>query len=203
MLKVGLTGGIGCGKSMVAKMLASKSALLIDADQLAREVVEPGEPAWEEIVKWLDRDVLLEDNTLDRRRLGEIVFGDEKKLQKLNAIIHPHIAALLSQRSAQYALSYPDRVQIWEVPLLFEVGMQDKVDYVVVVAASHENQVKRLRERDRLPEEEILKRINSQLPLQEKIDAADYVIYNDGTEDHLQQEVDLLWEKIRELALLR
>jgi dephospho-CoA kinase len=199
LLKIGLTGGIGCGKSVAAQMMALKSALLIDADRLAREVVEPGKPAWEEIVKWLGRDILMEDGTLDRRRLGEIVFGDEKKLQKLNAIVHPHISALFSEKSSGFALSHPERIQVWEVPLLFEVGMQKKVDYVVVIAASRENQVQRLMARDYLSKEEILKRINSQLPLREKISAADFVIYNDGTEEQLQEQVDLLWQKIKEL----
>ncbi len=197
MLKVGLTGGIACGKSTVAQMLAHKGALLIDADQIARETVKPGEPAWEEIVAWLGRDILTPDGNLDRRKIANLVFNNKHDLQKLNKIVHPRVMELFYVRSRELEKRYPQKIQIWDIPLLFEAGEQDSVDFIVVVASRAENQIKRLMERDGLSREEALNRINSQQDLQAKISAADFVIYNDDTKEFLKNQVDLLWEKLR------
>jgi dephospho-CoA kinase len=197
LLKVGLTGGIACGKSTVAQMLAHKGALLIDADQIARETVKPGEPAWEEIVAWLGRDILTPDGNLDRRKIANLVFNNKHDLQKLNKIVHPRVMELFYVRSRELEKRYPQKIQIWDIPLLFEAGEQDSVDFIVVVASRAENQIKRLMERDGLSREEALNRINSQQDLQAKISAADFVIYNDDTKEFLKNQVDLLWEKLR------
>ncbi|MDO9534587.1 MAG: dephospho-CoA kinase [Bacillota bacterium] len=198
MFKVGLTGGIACGKSTVARMLVNKGALLIDADQLARELVEQGKPAWVEIVDWLGEDVLCEDGSLDRLRVAGLVFKNDLHLQKLNAIIHPRVSGLFMERSHELEESYSDRIQIWDIPLLFEAGFQDMVDFIIVVACSEDIQIKRLRDRDGMTRDEAICRIRSQLELKKKINSADYVIYNDGAEGILEEQVNLLWKKLKD-----
>lgn len=194
---VGLTGGIACGKSTVAAMLVQKGALLIDADRLSREVVEPGSRAREEIVRWLGDSIIDKEGKLDRKKIASIVFNDEKSLAKLNSIIHPRVLELFYQKSSELGRKYPGRLLIWDIPLLFEAGYEDRVDYIVVVACKEEIQIKRISERNGLSREEALKRIRSQMELKKKIAKADYVIYNNGTRDLLKKQVDLLWEKLQ------
>lgn len=198
MFIIGLTGNIACGKSTVAQMLAEKGALIIDADQLAREVVRPGQPAWAAIVKWLGEEILLADSSLDRQKIASRVFNDKAALQKLNALTHPQVISLFHTRSREFAESDPQKIIVWDVPLLFEAGMEGMVNYVVVVASREETQISRLQERDGLSREEALQRISSQLNLQKKIQAADFVLDNDSTIEFLQQQVDSLWEKLQE-----
>lgn len=200
MLKVGLTGGIACGKSTVARMLKEKGALLIEADELAREVVEPGKPALQEIVQWLGKRVLKKDQTLDRAFVAELVFNDVKARQKLNNIIHPRVKQLFLQRSRELKEKHPQKTQVWEIPLLIEAGMQDLVDVVVVVVSSTECQVERMKARNDLAREEALQRIQSQMPLDEKAAAADYVVHNNGSLTQLQEKIDRLWEQLKALA---
>lgn len=199
MLKVGLTGGIACGKTTVARLLVQKGALLIDADELAREVVQPGEPAWEEIVSWLGKDFLTSEGYLHRRKLAHLVFRDQAALKKLNSIVHPRVMDKFYSISRELGERYPKKIQIWDIPLLFEIGEQDKVDFIVVVAARLETRIKRIMERDRITEEEALQRINAQLELKIKMDAADFVIYNDDSLEFLENQVNLLWEKLSDL----
>lgn len=193
MVRVGLTGGIACGKSTVAKLLVSKGAHLLDADQIAREIVEPGKPAWAEIVAWLGGSFLKEDRTLNRAQIASLVFSDSGALLKINSITHPYIKELFSSKSKGIALNFPQAVQIWDVPLLFEIGMDRDVDFVLVVVADEETQVARLRERDGLSRDEARLRIASQMDLQKKAQAADYIISNNGLLASLQEQVDRLW----------
>lgn len=199
LLKLGLTGGIACGKSTVAQMLSQKGALIIDADQLAREVVQPGKPAWVGIVNWLGEEVLLEDGSLDRSKIGARVFRDESARQQLNALTHPRVRALFLTQSRELAQSYPQKIQVWDIPLLFETGMENLVDYVVVVASREEKQIMRLLERNGLAREEALRRINAQMDLWKKVEAADFVLDNDSTRESLQAQVDQLWEKLQKI----
>lgn len=199
MLKVGLTGGIAAGKSTAAAMLARKGVLLFDADCLARRVVEPGQPAWEEIVKWLGKDYLHKDGTLNRKVIADLVFTDEASRQKLNSIVHPRVKELFQRKSSEQRKREPQKIQVWEIPLLFEAKMEHLVDIVVVVASSRDFQVERLMERDGLSRNEALRRIQAQYSLEEKIRRADYVLNNDETEEILQKQVDLLWEKLKKI----
>lgn len=195
MLKLGLTGGIACGKSMVAAMLAERGALLIDADLLAREVVAPGEPAWQEIRDWLGETYFLSDGTLDRRRIGALVFASGVAREQLNAIVHPRVIALFQQYSA--AQKGADGIQVWDVPLLLEAEMECYVDLILVVAAHEAVQVERLCRRDGLTQAQALERISAQMPVADKIKAADWVIYNNGTEAELQVAVECFWHEIK------
>ncbi len=196
MLKVGLTGGIACGKSTAARMLERKGALLIDADELARKAVEPGQPAYEEIISWLGSSIVMGDGKLNRAEIAQTVFNDPEAMAILNSIVHSRVRKLFQVRSHYLAKKYPSRIQVWDVPLLFEAGMQSAVDVVVVVASSEGNQLARLNQRNGLSRDEGLARVRSQLPMEQKIKAADYVLDNNGTEEELQKQVDFLWDTL-------
>jgi dephospho-CoA kinase len=179
MLLIGLTGGVATGKSTVAKLLKTCGAVIIDADALAREVVQPGKPAWRDIVRLYGEQVLKPDRTLNRPALAHIVFRDSRKLRALNAIIHPRVAREQARLTRDIGRKDPDAIVMYDVPLLFEAGVDKRVDRIVVVAADRETQITRLQRRDHLTRAEALRRIRSQLPLATKIKQADYVI--DGT----------------------
>jgi len=196
LLRIGLTGGIACGKSTVAEILMQKGALLLDADLIAREVVAPGQPAWREIVSWLGEEIIKDDKTLDRLKIASCVFSDHEALKKLNSITHPRIVELFNIKSRIFAKERPDTLQIWDMPLLIEINMHKEVDVVIVVAAEQEIQITRLRERDGFSREDALRRIASQMDLQEKIRLADHVIYNNSTEESLKEQVDAVWERL-------
>ncbi|NMB41620.1 MAG: dephospho-CoA kinase [Firmicutes bacterium] len=201
MFRAGLTGGIACGKSTVAQMLTAKGALLLDVDQLAKEVVEPKKPAWKEIVSWLGEDVLTADSSLNRRKIAGIVFNNNQALEKLNKIVHPRVEELLHTRSKELEKLHPNKIQIWDIPLLFEAGYEDAVDYIIVVASDREDQIQRLKDRDGLSEDEALRRIKSQLDLEIKVRAADYVLYNACTKEFLEKQIDVLWEKLKRIKI--
>lgn len=180
MILVGLTGGVATGKSTVAKMFRQCGATVIDADQLARQVVEPGKPAWRDIVKTFGKQVLRPDQTLDRHAMGTIVFRSRGKLRRLERIIHPRVARLQSQLTRHAARKDPNAVVIYDVPLLFEAGVNQRVDKIIVVTADRETQIARLQQRNHLSKTEALRRIRNQMPLATKIKRADYVL--DGTQ---------------------
>ena len=196
MLIVGLTGGIACGKTTVAQMLVDKGAILLDADIIAREITRPGKPAWHEIVLWLGDRVLKEDRSLDRVQIAALVFSDQSALMRLNAITHPRIIEHFGVKSRELAMGFPDAIQIWDIPLLFEINMHREVDLVLVAAADKGIQINRLKVRDGLLPEEALRRIESQMDMQEKIRRADYVVYNNSTIAFLQEQVDQVWDQL-------
>lgn len=179
MILVGLTGGVATGKSTVAAMFERCGAVLIDADQLARVVVEPGKPAWREIIQTFGKGVLNSDRTLDRQRIGGIVFRSPGKLKQLERIIHPRVAREQQRLTREAAKRNPKAVVVYDVPLLFEAGIDKRVDITIVVTADRETQIARLKKRNGLSRAEALRRIKSQMPLAEKRRLADHVI--DGT----------------------
>ena len=188
-LLVGLTGGIASGKSTVSRQLAELGAHVIDVDILAREVVAPGEPAWQAIVEMFGRDVLRPDETLDRVRLGAIVFADPAARRRLEAITHPAIQA--RRRAALTALSADgfDGLVVQDVALLIEVGGAAHVDRLVVVYATPEAQLTRLMRRDGLERAEAERRIANQMPLAEKVRLAHYVIDNSDSPEETEAQV--------------
>jgi dephospho-CoA kinase len=179
MVLVGLTGGIATGKSTVAGMFRSCGAVVIDADALAREVVQPGKPAWREIVKAFGKTILNPDGTLNRQALGATVFGHPGKLRQLERIIHPRVAREQIRLTKQAARKDPKTIVIYDVPLLFEACIDKRVDATIVVTADRETQIGRLKKRNGLSRAESLRRIKSQMPLAEKRRRADYLL--DGT----------------------
>ncbi|THJ23460.1 MAG: dephospho-CoA kinase [Nitrospira sp. CG24D] len=197
MILVGLTGGIATGKSTVAGIFKRYGATVIDADALARKVVEPGKPAWREIVETFGKNVINPDRTLNRQALGITVFGHPGKLRQLEQIIHPRVAREQIRLTKQAALNDPRAIVIYDVPLLFEAGIDKRVGATIVVTADRETQIARLKERNDLSRTEALRRIKSQMPLAEKRRRADYVL--DGTLPlpQLKQQVRLLHQSLR------
>lgn len=197
MMLVGLTGGVATGKSTVAKMFRRRGAIVIDADELARDVVQPGKPAWREIVMAFGKGILHPDCTIDRHALGAIVFHDKKNLRRLERIIHPRVAREQAKLVKRAEKKDPQAVVIYDVPLLFEVGIDKRVDRIIVVTADRETQITRLRKRNGLSRSEALRRIRNQLPLAKKRRLANYIL--DGTRDRkrLAKEVFKVLEDLR------
>ncbi|SRR5712691_2534053 len=193
MKVLGLTGGIGSGKSMVASMFAQLGADVIDADQLARDVVEPGQPALVEIATAFGRDVLLPDGRLDRGKVGRIIFADPVARGKLNAITHPRIRERIDAEIA--ARGSRPGVLVVDIPLLYENDRTRTVETVIVVWIDSKTQLRRLNERDGLTEEEARQRIAAQMPLDEKRARADVVIDNSGSRESTRRQVEAIYRR--------
>ncbi|MDW7738748.1 MAG: dephospho-CoA kinase [Bacillota bacterium] len=198
MITIGLTGGIASGKTTVSGMLVQKGAHLIDADLLAREVVEPGQPAWHEIVDWLGDSILLPDQKIDRTKLAELVFSDSVKLDRLNSIIHPKVGSLLIQRSKEIKEREPEAIIVYDIPLLVEAGMQKMVDMVLLVYVTRNIQLDRLQNRDGLCREDAELRLQAQMPLEKKKKYAHFVIDNSGTFQETARQVEEFWNRMIE-----
>ncbi|TGZ18735.1 dephospho-CoA kinase [Streptomyces sp. S816] len=193
MLKVGLTGGIGAGKSEVSRLLVEHGAVLIDADRIAREVVAPGTPGLAAVVEAFGPDILTEDGSLDRPRLGSIVFADPDRLAVLNSIVHPLVGA--RSRELEEAAT-PDAVVIHDVPLLTENGLAPFYDLVIVVDASPETQLDRLIRLRGMTEEDTRARMAAQATREQRHAIADIVIDNDVPLDALRKRVDAVWDDL-------
>lgn len=193
MRVIGLTGGIGCGKSLAAQFFAELGALVIDADQLARAAIERGSKGFDEVVAVFG-DSVLKDGDIDRRALGELVFKNPSAKQKLENIIHPIV-----RREFEEAVTSlkDDEVLVYEIPLLVETGAQDKFDLVITVESELENRINRLRARG-LHISEIENRIAAQATREQRVEAADFLIENDGTEDELLRQVEEIWDSLHE-----
>jgi dephospho-CoA kinase len=197
VLKVGLTGGIGSGKSEVSKRLREHGAVVIDADMIAREVVEPGTPGLAAVVAEFGEGVLLPSGALDRERVGRIVFADPDRLAALNAIVHP----LVGERMQELMDAAPaDAVVVYDVPLLAENGLAGMYDEVVVVDAPEEVQLDRLVARRGMTEEDARARMANQASREERRAVATRVIDNSGSLADLKTQVDALWEALTRCA---
>ena len=193
MRVIGLTGGIGCGKSLAAQYFAELGALVIDADQLARAAIERGSQGFDEVVSFFG-DSILTNGEIDRRALGELIFKDSEAKKRLENIVHPFVRrefeeAVVSLKS--------DETLIYEIPLLVETGAQDRFDMVVTVESSLENRISRLRQR-RMHISEIEGRIASQATREQRIEVADFLIENDGSEDELLRQVENIWDSLHD-----
>ena len=196
MLRVGLTGGIGSGKSAVAERLAALGAVVIDVDRLAREVVEPGTPGLEQVVTEFGREVVGPDGALDRKLLAAIVFADPQRLAALNAIVHPLVALRSSEIAAEAA---DDAVLVADVPLLVENNLEGAYDVVVVVDAPEDVRLRRLVERG-MDEDDALARMAAQATREERLDVADFLVDNSGDLEALDRAVEDLWSELVEAA---
>lgn len=200
MILVGLTGGIATGKSTVANMFERCGAVVIDADALAHQVVEPGKPAWRAIIETFGKAVLNPDRTLNRQALGAVVFRSRTKLRRLEQIIHPRVAREQARLTRQAARKDPKAVVIYDVPLLYEAGIDKRVDTTIVVTADRETQIARLKKRNGFTRTEAIRRIRSQMPLKEKAAAADYLLDGTTTRPRLLALVKRLYRELRTLA---
>ena len=173
---------------------------IIDYDLISKMVVEPGLPAWQDIVSYFGKEILQENQEIDRAKLAKIVFNDEEKRKKLEYFIHFRMGEEIEQQQRAALEADPDAVIIHDVPLLFEVGVDKTVQKTIVVYASKENQVKRLMQRDGLSQEDIRSRIRAQMPLAEKMKRADYIIDNNGSMEESKRQVEQLYQELSALA---
>ncbi len=195
-LILGVTGNIASGKSTIARALEKLGATLVDADQLARTVVAPGSLVLSRLTERFGADILLADGRLNRIRLGEIIFADSSARSDLNAIMHPAIARLAVERLGQLKATVGIPLVVYEAPLLFEVGAKTRVDRVLVVRIDPELQLQRLVLRDGLDETAAKQRLAAQMPQEEKLARADFVIDNSGSLEATLRQVDALWQQL-------
>ena len=195
MLLVGLTGGIGAGKSTVAKLLAEHGAVLIDADAIVRELQQPGTEVFRAIVDRFGPQVVASDGALDRERLADIVFRDDDARSALNAIVHPAVYAVMSERIA--SMKDDDRVVVLDIPLLAEAGGGGSMDSVVVVEADEEMRVARVVSERGIDAEDVRARMAAQASPEQREALADVIIRNNGSREDLRAQVDALWERLR------
>jgi len=196
MQLIGLTGGIASGKSAVAARLAEHGAVVVDADQVAREVVEPGTPALARIAEEFGGGVIASDGSLDRAALGSLIFASPEKRAALNAITHPAVAVRSHELFAAAAQADPDAIVVYDVPLLVDAGRVDEFDLIVVVNASTETRVRRMVELRGMTRDEAMHRINSQATNTERLAIADVVIDANGTLEQTLEQADALWQKL-------
>jgi dephospho-CoA kinase len=196
MIIVGLTGSVGTGKSTVTDFFRELGAYIIDWDELAKELVHPRLKAWKEIVEYFGKDLLSEDLTINSQKLAQIVFADKEKLEKLNQIVHPEVFREDEKITNEIKNLDPDAVIIKDIPLLFEVAHPIFVDKVVVVAASEQTQLRRSEEKG-ISREDAQSRIKFQLPLEEKIKSADFVINNDGPLEETKRQVEEIYSLLK------
>lgn len=199
---IGITGGIACGKTTVSELLAAKGAIPINADEIGHQLLKADSPVINELTEAFGEDILDVSGDVSRKKLGAIVFADEAARARLNAILHPLIIKRSRARAKQIVTADPSAIVLLDAPLLIEAGAYDTVNLIVVVTASQETQLQRTLERSHaqgspLSENEVQARIDAQMPLSEKINYADVVIENDGTQAELRQQVDELWERLR------
>ena len=197
MLRVGLTGGIGSGKSAVSSRLAARGAVVIDSDVIAREVVAKGTDGLAEVVEAFGNDVLTAEGELDRPALGRIVFGDESARRRLEAIIHPRVRARASEIEAQSPVA---AIVVHDIPLLVETGQVDRFDLVLVVDAPVDVQLERLTAQRGMADEEAKQRIASQASRADRLAAADLVVENSGTLIDLDRRIDEVWATLEQRA---
>lgn len=199
MLNVGLTGGIACGKSTVAKMLVDCGAHLIDFDLLAHNVQEPGKPAWQKVVDFFGRNILLPDGKIDRIKLGNIVFADPDKIRQLNEIVHPFVYQEWGKRLEKIVRKENHAIVLSDVPLLFEGKKQHLFDLTLLILVEPEEQIRRLMARNHISREEAQKRLNSQMPIAKKKELADRVIDNRGSMAATGKLVKKIWRELMSL----
>ena len=199
MLLIGLTGNIASGKSTVARLLSERGATIIDADVLARRVVEPGMRAFDEIVRRWGRDVVAPDGSLDRDALRRLVFSNHDQLEELNTIVHPEVAAY-RDRLVEEARQRGDRLVVQDIPLLFERGLVDQFDRIVLVDAPRPVRLERLMRARGLSETESMDMITAQMPAELKRARADYIIENTGTIRELEERVSDVWQALEREA---
>ncbi|HNQ02420.1 MAG: dephospho-CoA kinase [Syntrophobacterales bacterium] len=196
MLNVGLTGGIATGKSTVVRMLVRRGARVIDHDALVHALQEPGRPVWRQIVEVFGRGILDDGGRIDRKRLGALVFGDEVRRKALEGIVHPAVLEEAERERERIGRQDGRAIVLSDIPLLLEVGMQDRFDLILLVYAPPEVQIERVMKRNGMTREEAAARLSAQMPIDEKLRRADVVIRNDSTMGDLEKRVDEVWQEL-------
>ena len=195
-LVIGVTGGIATGKSTVTGILVELGATLVDCDRISRKILEPGKPAWGDIVSLFGQDILLEDETINRKKLGNIVFNDSNKRRQLEKIQHIRILAEIAWLVKKHVSHNPNAIILVDVPHLIEVSWQTAFYKVLIVYITADEQIKRLMERDKIDKETAMRIIQSQMSIEEKRDYGDFIIDNTGSLAETRKEVTEFWGKI-------
>ena len=195
--KIGLTGGIGSGKSTVAARFAALGAHVYDADEIARHALDPGGVCYARAIEAFGKKVVGSDGEIDRKRLAQIVFQDDVKRLALNAIIHPYVINELFARAARDLDGTQGKIAVFEVPLLFESGLDQSMDKTVLVVSDEENRIRRVMRRSGMTREQVLARMRAQMPEEEKRLRADHILENNSSEEELIRRVDLLYQTLK------
>ncbi|RRJ64724.1 dephospho-CoA kinase [Paenibacillus oralis] len=192
-MNIGLTGGIATGKSTVSRMLVRKGAVLIDADVIAREIMEPGHPVLAAVAERFGQAVLHPDGTVNRKKLGEIVFASPEERKALESLTHPAIRAEMRKRMAELEAESPRRLVVADIPLLYESGLERLYERIMVVYVPRDVQLSRLMQRDGLSREEAERRLNAQMDIELKKERADILIDNSRGLDETERQIDEFW----------
>jgi dephospho-CoA kinase len=200
MLRVGLTGGLASGKSFIGRALADLGCLLIRADDLGHRVLEPDGEAYAGVIEEFGREILNPDGAIDRRRLAARVFASPERLRKLNALVHPPVFARERKLEEAYAETYPDGIAVTEAAILIETGTYRNYARLIVAVCPEEQQIERAIARDHLTREEVLDRLRRQMPLEEKVKYADYVIDTSGTKERSLDQTRAVYASLRSIA---
>lgn len=201
MLIIGLTGGVASGKSLVSEIWKKEGAYIIDADQIARDLVKPYSDSWKDIVNLFGREIVQENGHINRKRLASIIFSNPEKRELLNNILHPRIKEEIYKRINEIKNTDPQAIVVIDAPLLIERGEYREVDRVVIVTSKEEDQIERIKLRNGLQKEEAKKIIDSQMPLSEKLKFADFVITNDGSIEEVRKKAIDVFQEIKSLLL--
>jgi dephospho-CoA kinase len=201
MLRVGLTGGLASGKSFVGRALADLGCLLIQADELGRQVEEPGGEAYDGIVKEFGREILRPEGAIDRKRLAALVFHDPDRLKRLNMLVHPPVKARERQLQQDFARNDPDGIAVTEAAILVETGTHREYDRLIVAICRPEQQIERAMARSGLTRQEVMDRVRRQMPLEEKRKHADYVIDTSGSKDDTLAQTRAVYNSLRSIRV--
>ena len=201
MLVVGLTGGAASGKTTVSQILKEEGAYLIDADQIARELVQPHTPVWSELVRVFGESILRQDGSLDRKRLSAIIFSDPQKRRLLNELLHPRIKEEIDRRRKEIGEQDPEAIVVIDAPLLVETGIYREMDQVIVVACTETQQLERLKQRDGATLEKAREILSAQMALEEKINVADHVIRNENSLEETKRRTKEVFKTLKKIVL--
>lgn len=201
MLIVGLTGGVASGKTAVSQVLKEEGAYIIDADQIARELVQPHKPAWNELIRAFGKEILQEDGFIHRKKLADKVFADPKKRKLLNQILHPRIKEEMDRRTKEIGQKDSEAIVVIDAPLIVELGDHREMDKLIVVASTQTQQIERLKERDGIGPGEALRILSSQMPVEEKVNLADFVIRNEGSLEETKKRAKEVFKELRRVVL--
>ena len=197
MFIVGLTGGVATGKTAVSQVLREEGAYIIDADRIARELVQPHKPAWNEVIRAFGKEILQEDKSIHRKELADKVFADPEQRKVLNRILHPRIKEEIARRVREIGQKDPDAIVVIDAPLLVELGMHHDVDRLIVVTSTQTQQMERLKKRDGRNTQEALGLLSSQMPVEEKEKLADFVVRNEGSLEEMKKRAKEVFKELK------
>ncbi len=201
MLIVGLTGGVASGKTAVSQVLKKEGAYIIDADQIAREIVQPHKPAWKELIRAFGKEILQENESIHRKKLADKVFENPEQRKILNQILHPRIKEVIDRRTKEIGQKDPEAIVVIDAPLLVELGGHRELDKLIVVTSTRAQQIERLKDRDGVNPKRALKVISSQMPVEEKVKLADFVIRNEGSLEEAKKRAKGVFKELAKCVL--